>query len=302
MVSGRILAVGVFVCVFGITDYFQMDILGFKGKYDGYTEIHLYFHIRKYQYLYDLCGSAVSNLHDPVYTGENQKRMFWYYGNMILTSFALIMGSSDNAYLSLAAIFGLATVMAVSDKDRTSQICDLPGDILYGDPSASTESIKAYAASVLRIDSAFNLIAGTKFLPVLVVLLWVIAVVLIFMNRKPQALMNRTTDDSMNKIAVYIWIGVIAVVCLAVLFVLYDANLGGHADKYGALSSYVVFNDEWGNPAWICVEARDGDLYKEAESSPEDLRIWTGYVCTDHAVLLSGRNAERTYGDLRQCT
>ena len=28
--------------------------------------------------------------------------------------------------------------------------------------------------------------------------------------------------------------------------VLYDANLGGHADKYGALSSYVVFNDEWG--------------------------------------------------------
>ncbi len=84
---------------------------------------------------------------------------------------------------------------------------------------------KAYAASVLGIDSAFNLIAGTKFLPVLVVLLWVIAVVLIFMNRKPQALMNRTTDDSMNKIAVYIWIGVIAVVCLAVLFVLYDANL-----------------------------------------------------------------------------
>ena len=50
----------------------------------------------------------------------------------------------------------------------------------------------------------------------------------------------------MYKRQVYIWIGVIAVVCLAVLFVLYDANLGGHADKYGALSSYVVFNDEWG--------------------------------------------------------
>ena len=42
---------------------------------------------------------------------------------------------------------------------------------------------KAYAASVLGIDSAFNLIAGTKLLPVLVVLLWVIAVVLIFMMR-----------------------------------------------------------------------------------------------------------------------
>ena len=109
--------------------------------------------------------------------------------------------------------------------------------------------------------------------------------------------MNRTTDDSMNKIAVYIWIGVIAVVCLAVLFVLYDANLGGHADKYGALSSYVVFNDEWGTQRGY-VWKRAMEIY----TKKLNLLLWTGYVCTDHAVLLSGRNAERTYGDLRQCT
>ena len=31
-----------------------------------------------------------------------------------------------------------------------------------------------------------------------------------------------------------------------VVFVLYDANTAGHADKYGAISSYVVFDDKWG--------------------------------------------------------
>lgn len=112
--------------------------------------------------------------------------MFWYYGNMILTSFALIMGSSDNCISVPRSDLRSGTVMAVSDKDRTSQICDLPGDILYGDPLHQRNN-KAYAASVLGIDSAFNLIAGTKFLPVLVVLLWVIAVVLIFRteNHRP---------------------------------------------------------------------------------------------------------------------
>ena len=38
----------------------------------------------------------------------------------------------------------------------------------------------------------------------------------------------------------------IILVCAAVVFVFYDANVAGHADKYGAVSSYVVFNDAWG--------------------------------------------------------
>ena len=47
---------------------------------------------------------------------KNQKRMMWYYGNMILSTFALIMGNSDNAYLSLAAIFGLSPLWLFKTK------------------------------------------------------------------------------------------------------------------------------------------------------------------------------------------
>ena len=239
------LAVGVFVCVFGITDYFQMDILGFKVNMMD-TQKSIYTSTFGNINTCTIYVAALLAISMILFTQEkNQKRMFWYYGNMILTSFALIMGSSDNAYLSLAAIFGLAPLWLFQTKTGLRRYV-ISLATFFTVILCINGINKAYASSVLGIDSAFKLIAGTKFLPVLVVLLWVIAVVLIFMNRKPQALMNRTTDDSMNKVAVCIWIGVIAVVCLAVLFVLYDANFGGHADKYGALSSYVVFNDEWG--------------------------------------------------------
>ena len=31
------------------------------------------------------------------------------------------------------------------------------------------------------------------------------------------------------------------------IFVLYDANVAGHSERYGALGSYLHFSDEWGN-------------------------------------------------------
>ena len=239
------LAVGIFVCVFGITDYFQMDILGFKvNMMDEQKAIYTstFGNINTYT-IYVAALLAVSMV---LFTQEkNQKRMLWYFGNMVLSSFALIMGTSDNAYLSLAAIFGLAPLWLFKTKT---------GFRRYVISAATFVTVivcinwinQAYASSVLGIDSAFGLIAKQKFLPVLAALLWIASAALVVMSRKPQALMNRTSSDEMDKIAVYIWMGVIVVVCLAVIFVLYDANAAGHADKYGVISSYVVFNDDWG--------------------------------------------------------
>lgn len=35
-------------------------------------------------------------------------------------------------------------------------------------------------------------------------------------------------------------------------FVFYDANLGGHAERYSALSQYLVFDDDWGTNRGYC--------------------------------------------------
>ena len=71
--------------------------------------------------------------------------------------------------------------------------------------------------------------AGHKFLPVLIAVLWFISGVLVFLDKKSKV--SRTYTEETNKILIYIWIAVIAVVCAVAAFVLYDANVAGHADK-----------------------------------------------------------------------
>ena len=237
------LAVGIFVCVFGITDYFQMDVLGFKvNMMDTQKAIYTstFGNINTYT-IYVAALMAVSLI---LFTQEkNQKRMLWYYGNMILSAFALIMGTSDNAYLSLAAIFGLSPLWIFKTKTGVRR---------YTISLASFFTVicciewinKAYASSVLGINSAFDLIAGHKFLPVLIVALWIISGILVFFASKSKT--NKTYTEETKNGLVYIWIAVIVIVCTVVVFVLYDANVVGHVERYETIRNYVLFNDSWG--------------------------------------------------------
>lgn len=239
------LAVGIFVCVFGITDYFQMDVLGFKvNMVDAQKALYTstFGNINTYT-IYVAALMAISMI---LFTQEkNQKRMLWYYGNMVLTSFALIMGTSDNAYLSLAAIFGFSPLWLFKTKTGLRRYVISLATFFIVVLCINQINI-AYADSVLGIDSAFGLIARLSVLPVIIVLLWIAAAVLTVMASKDSRKRPADRKEELNKTFVYVWIGIIAVVCLAVIYVLYDANAAGHADKYGAISSYVVFNDDWG--------------------------------------------------------
>lgn len=237
------LAVGIFVCIFGITDYFQMDVLGFKlnmldEQKPSYTST--FGNINTYT-IYVAALMAISMI---LFIWEkNQKRTLWYYGNMVLAAFALIMGTSDNAYLSLAAIFGLSPLWLFRTKTGIRR---------YMISLASFFTVvlcvgwinKTYASSVLGIVGAFDLIASQKLLPLFVAALWIVSGILVFLASKEKV--NRDHTESTNKVLVYIWIALIVLVCAVAVYVLYDANVAGNAEKYGAISNYVVFNDAWG--------------------------------------------------------
>lgn len=92
---------------------------------------------------------------------KNQKRMFWYYGNMILTSFALIMGSSDNAYLSLAAIFGLAPLWLFQTKTGLRRYV-ISLATFFTVILASTESIRRMRYPFSGSTVLFNLNCGDE--------------------------------------------------------------------------------------------------------------------------------------------
>lgn len=248
------LAAGIFVCLFGITDYFQMDLLGFKeGMVPEQREI--YTSTLGNINTYTIYVGAVLTVSALLFMQEtNWKRMLWYCGNMVLASFALIMGTSDNAYLSLAALFGLSPLYLFQTKTGVRRYL-ISAAAFFSVIQCIDWINAAFADTVIGIDSAFNLIANLSFLPLIVLALWLLAgVVSVWtLRKKPVSesggsagTAQAVSDDCMGKWLVYIWIGVIALVIGAVAFVFYDANIAGHADRYDMIRSYVVFNDAWG--------------------------------------------------------
>lgn len=236
------LAVGIFVCIFGITDYFQMDILGFKANM-----------VEEQKGIYT---STFGNINTyTVYVGalmvvsmilfaieKNKKRTLWYLGNLILASFALIMGTSDNAYLTLAALFGLSPLYLFRTKMGVRRYMIALSSLVTVIQCIDWINA-ANADTVLGIDSAFRLISNMSILPLVVIGVWVITAVIAVITLKSNKDGN---SDEIGKGLFYVWIGVIVAVVAAVIFVFYDANVAGHADRYSAIRSYVVFNDAWG--------------------------------------------------------
>ena len=236
------LAVGLFICLFGITDYFKMDIFGMK--------------VRVVDYQKDIYTSTIGNINTYtiyaavyliismiLFTQENnRKKMFWYYGNMIISSFALIMGVSDNAYLSLAALFGLTPLYLFRSKQGLSRY--LISLATFFTVILCIDGINTvFADTVIGIKSAFTLIAGLSILPAIVIGLWAVAGGFTYWVNKGKK--NGMSDD-MGKGLSLAWIGVIVLVVGAVAFAFYDATVLGHSERYGALASYVTFNEHWG--------------------------------------------------------
>lgn len=168
-----ILIAGILVCVFGITDYFKMDIFGFKalmvpeqraiftstiGNINTYTA-------------YVGMIMAISTVLFAL-TKEFKKSIF-YCICMIISFFAIIMGVSDNAYLSLAALFSLLPLFLFKSKYGLRKYLIILAifftviqcidwiNLLLGD-------------RVLGIDSAFNLVIGFGGLHFFVIVLWTI--------------------------------------------------------------------------------------------------------------------------------
>lgn len=250
------LAVGILVCLFGITDYFQMDILGFKVRMMD-EQKSIYTSTLGNINTYTIYVGAVMVISMMLFTQEkNLKRMLWYYCIMIISSFALIMGTSDNAYLTLAALFGLSPLYLFKTKQGVGRY--LISVATFFTVIQCIDWINAaYADTVWGIDSAFSLIVRLSFLPFLVIGLWVLAGAFLAVAWKGR---KEDKPEEMGKWLRCIWLGVIAAVVMAVIYIFVDANIAGNAERYGSVSSYVVFNDDWGSARGY-VWKRSIDLY-----------------------------------------
>ena len=165
------LVIGGAACLFGITDYFKMDLLHFKAEI-GARQKALYVstigNINTYTvYVGILLALAVVLFA----TAKTWKNVVFYYICSIIFMFALIMGQSDNAYLSVAAIYGFTPLYLFKDHRGIRR---------YAISAASFFTViqcidfinQNFADHVYGITGVFKVITNLSFLLAAVVLLW----------------------------------------------------------------------------------------------------------------------------------
>ena len=235
------LVTGLVMCIFGITDYFRMDILHFRGPYTDPSES-------------DIFTSTIGNINSfTAYVGmvmgfsgamfiteEKGRRMIWHYICLVISFFAIIMGCSDNAYLSMGALFGLLPFVVFKNRECVKRYFIMLASfftVLF----CIDRINQIYGDAVIGLDSLFNVIAGLGILPFVVIFFWVLAVLF----WKYDEACTRKGIHTGNRF-LYAWGIFAALVLLAVGAVLWDANLGGHEERYGAARNYLVFSRHWG--------------------------------------------------------
>ena len=190
------LVAGMLACIFGITDYFKLNLFHFKDE---------------------LVAADWS-----VYTST--------FGNI----------NTYNAYLALLALFGFLPFWAF----RTWK-----GVEKYFVMLSSFATI-TYIAGLIHnhmgnrveiLEGVFSVVIRSRLLVFAVAGLWLLTVILYVIEAAAKERIYK-----LGKLPVYIWTVLAAVIILAVGYVLYDANAGGHADKYGSVQRYVHFDDDWG--------------------------------------------------------
>lgn len=231
---------GMLVAILGITDFWNMDLLGFK-KF-----------IRDDQY--EIFTSTIGNINTytaliSIYLGTAavlfaMARRWWetmaYYICVCIFFFAMITGVSDNAYLALGALFGFLPLYLFKSRRGVRRYVVLLATFFSISQAIGIICIRD-ADRVIQIKGLFNYIAGYDKLYLINLALWGIAGVVWVVDAVKHRL-----DNKMHPFARKLWLCLIGAGVCALLYVLYDANIAGNAKRYGSLKKYLVFNDAWG--------------------------------------------------------
>lgn len=231
------LATGMIACLFGITDYFQMDILHFRtpqtyGNMQSFTST--FGNINTYTaYVGIIMGFSAALFA----TEKSLKKLLWHYFCLIISFVAIITGRSDNAYLSIIALFAVLPFILFSQKEGVKRYLIIIASfftVIWGLYFIN----QIYSDKVIGIHSLFNVITSLGILPFIVILLWAVVILFMFYSKK---------INSDNLCLVPVWGILILISVTTLIFMFFDANALGNAERYGSLGSYLVFNDSWGS-------------------------------------------------------
>ena len=149
---------------------------------------------------------------------------------------AMIMGVSDNAYLALFALLGLLPLYLFADRkgiQSYSAIISTFVTIIF----AIDKIEAAFGDRVQEISGIFNFFTRIPGMWAIVLILWGITAGFYLYNCKAE---RKGREIKATNLYRYIWLAVVICAAAVILFVLYDANIAGNGERYGAVANYVI--------------------------------------------------------------
>lgn len=282
-----ILIAGILVCLFGITDYFKMDIFNFKAPMVVEQRAIFTSTIGNINTYTAYVGIIVAISTVLFALTKEFKCSVFYYLCMIVSLFAIIMGVSDNAYLSLVALFSLLPLFIFNSRSGIRKYLIIIASFFT--VVQIIDLINAfYGEGVLGIDSAFNMVISFGGLHFLVIALWLI----IFIWKGVDIRFSKG-DKTYGNTFKYIWLSVLSVILIGLFYVCYDINILENSTKYGSLSGYFVFNDNWGT--------NRGYIWRSAMERFSELSLYKkiiGFGPETFGIFLLQKTANNPYNQL----
>lgn len=234
------LTAGTLMCLFGITDFFDMDLLHFKAEI---SEMHRYIFSSTIGNIntYTACVAMVMAFSGVMFACARSMKKIIGYGICTVISFiALILGESDNAYLSLVAFFGLLPFYLFRSRTGVRRYLVLTASFFTVIKGIDVIQ-HAFEEQVVSIHGLFQILAGNRYLPFIIILLWCMVAGNYLIDYRYQK-----KDLPVSPWFMKGWFILFGLVTVSVIFVLYDVNVAGNAGRYGKAAEYLLFSDEWG--------------------------------------------------------
>ena len=308
------LAISIPICLFGYTDYFNMDILQFKENIDAaqwpiFTStignINTYTAVLAFYIAISGTLFITSPLDNGKNNGESVGKLIFYYLIMLMNFIALAMGTSDNGYLTLAAFFGLMPFVAFRSMEGVRRFVLTIFTYLLGIRIIKLINT-VYSDKVLGISGLYDFISDFKYLDLVIVLLLIAVIAMCFIAYKNKK--NAKDNEALLKTLRYIWLGIIVIVFLGLIFlgVKINSNVAEATAKYGSLANYFVFNDSWGSFRGYIWRAAIEEymkfplLHKIVGSGPDTFGIYISLLRNEEMQSVTGQIFDATHNEYIQ--
>ena len=227
--------------IWGITDFFLLDLFHF---HEGAAANYIY-----------TFASSVGNINTytnmvALHLGASAALLVLAMGkwetilsgiSLVIASFAIIMGISDNGILAAGAVFAFLPFAAWESRQNIVRYFLALSTFVTG--IIVTAQLTIGRATMADCDggSVFVTIGKTTAGIMLMIALWVLTVILMLAFRKAAEQEEKSARYAKRGWAILVALGVVIV-----LAVFIDANRGNHSDIWAPYQNILIFSDTWG--------------------------------------------------------